>query len=63
MKRCQSCGNKRGYTKFSAFVNGHNEELCKTCFFQHINAGSEKLAVKRGGNLSYEVVSSLFAID
>jgi hypothetical protein len=63
MVSCQDCGREIGYTKFTAIVNSHKEEMCKTCFFKHINLGFEKLAGKRGGHLSYEVISSLFITE
>jgi hypothetical protein len=63
MQRCQFCGKEIGYTKFTAIVNSHKEELCKTCFFRHLTLGFEKLPERPGGNLSYEIISSLFVID
>lgn len=63
MQCCHSCGKEIGYTKFTAIVNSHKEEMCKTCFFQHLNLGFEKSADRRGGHLSYEAISSLFITD
>ncbi len=63
MKYCKSCGKDIGFTNFNAIVNGHKKEMCKTCFFQHLNPGFEKPAEKLRGNLSYEVISSLFVTD
>ncbi len=63
MKCCQSCGKDIGFTNFTAIVNGHKKVMCKTCFFQHLTPGFEKLADTRVGNLNYEVISSMFITE
>jgi len=54
---------EKGYTKFTAIVNEHKQEMCQTCFFLHLNTGNIKMADKSMGHLCYEVISSLFIID